>query len=389
MSHVFSASRSLYALAAVVVSAVLAGGVGAGLSFLIEALNAVGELELVARLAVAALLGAACGTGWWWLRRGGPVTSVNAALSQERRLPFLRTVADALLQVVCVGAGASLGREQAPRQVASSIADFFAARIDPQMRARIVAGAAGAGLAAVYNVPLAGAIYAIEILPIKRDKTFYAVALAMSTIATLVARTVTGSQAFYTLPAMRLSFAQLAWLVPLLLLVVAVGVAFRRILLRRFHLPANTLPVAIAVVVAASAAMDHLLPGISGNGQRVLDDLWSAPAGWQALLAILVAKAAFTWFAIAAGAAGGILTPSLALGGLAGGLLSLGSGALGVETSFPAAVLLGAIGVLTITQRAPFFAIAFGLELTHAPWELYPPAIALGFAAFYATKRRR
>src|SRR6185503_15632381 len=79
--------------------------------------------------------GALAGVGWWLHRRrlarsnGGRSVSVTHALAEPvPALPLLDTSIDAVLQLVAVGVGASLGREGAPRQVGAALAGGIAAR---------------------------------------------------------------------------------------------------------------------------------------------------------------------------------------------------------------------------------------------------------------------
>jgi CIC family chloride channel protein len=95
-----------------------------------------------------------------------------------------------VIQVTSVGLGASIGKEVAPRELSamagSKLVGWF--RIDARWSMILVASAAGAGLAAVYNVPLAGALFAIEILLARFSAGAAVVALSISAIATVVAR---------------------------------------------------------------------------------------------------------------------------------------------------------------------------------------------------------
>ena len=91
-----------------------------------------------------------------WLRRS----------PTHRPIPRLSMSIDAGLQVLLVGTGASLGREGAPRQLAAALGDFGTIRLALTARDReiLLSCAAGAGLGAVYSVPLGGALFAAQIL---------------------------------------------------------------------------------------------------------------------------------------------------------------------------------------------------------------------------------
>ncbi len=111
--------------------------------------------------------GALAGLGWWILRRRTEVPALEPTITEQDRIPRLTWSIDALLQVLLVGSGASLGREGAPRQFAAALSDFatgWLKRISPRDREILLACAAGAGLGAVYAVPLAGALFAIRLI---------------------------------------------------------------------------------------------------------------------------------------------------------------------------------------------------------------------------------
>lgn len=120
------------------------------------------------RVLALATAGVIVGSGWWLQRRlsRDTVSVTHALTASTPRLPLLSTASDAALQIIAVGAGASLGREGAPRQLGAALATAVAARLGlPQQQQRILlAAGAGAGLAAVYNVPLGGAAFTLEVL---------------------------------------------------------------------------------------------------------------------------------------------------------------------------------------------------------------------------------
>ncbi len=101
---------------------------------------------------------------WWAIRRWGPHPPNPEQAAAGVSMSPGWTVAEALIEVANVGAGASIGRESAPREVGAMAADRISAwtRLHPDERSVLIACAAGAGLAATYNVPVAGAIFGIE-----------------------------------------------------------------------------------------------------------------------------------------------------------------------------------------------------------------------------------
>src|SRR5713101_872613 len=103
--------------------------------------------------------GAVAGIGWWLLYRfGTPLVSIRQAVRKGGRMPFGATLTHAILQIVTVGLGSPLGREVAPRELGAALATKLSARanLTPECTRIMIACGAGAGLAAVCNVPLGG-----------------------------------------------------------------------------------------------------------------------------------------------------------------------------------------------------------------------------------------
>ena len=113
-----------------------------------------------------------------------------------------RPRAHALLQIITVALGSPLGREVAPREIGAMFAGSFAAKggLGPADAKIMVACGAGAGLAAVYNVPLGGARFTLEALLCTFAPAAVISAIATSGIATLVAWGGLGNLPQYTIP---------------------------------------------------------------------------------------------------------------------------------------------------------------------------------------------
>jgi len=119
------------------------------------------------RVSLMGVGGFLVGLGWWALRRYRDTTTVTDALGADfPRMPVPTALADSALQILAVAFGASLGREGAPRQLGAATGAWLAERggLSAAQQRTILACGAGAGLAAVYNVPLGGAVFTLEIL---------------------------------------------------------------------------------------------------------------------------------------------------------------------------------------------------------------------------------
>ena len=152
-------------------------------------------LDAAARTAVwkhiVILLGAGLltGAGQLLLVRLSAANSIDITAAiwfHAGRLPTLRTLGSAVLSILIVGMGASLGREGAPKQAGAVIANVLSdrVRLSDEQRRLLVACGAGAGMAAAYGVPLGGALFALEVLRGELALRFVLPALLTSLIAT-------------------------------------------------------------------------------------------------------------------------------------------------------------------------------------------------------------
>ncbi|MBT1170970.1 chloride channel protein [Bifidobacterium sp. SO4] len=161
------------------------------------------------RRAISVTIGLSIAGVIWYLLRAKTtkVPSVKKAVGGAR-MPIWQTVLHVVLQIFIVGTGASIGREVAPRELGAMLAQRFCDlfHIDGEHgidRRMVVAVAAGAGLGGVYNAPLAGMFFAVEILLTDVTLEKVAFGLGMSSVAAFTAALVKGHHTFYDITAMQ------------------------------------------------------------------------------------------------------------------------------------------------------------------------------------------
>ncbi|UXA16848.1 chloride channel protein [Mycobacterium sp. SMC-4] len=374
---------------AIVVIGLLAGAAGAATTLLLHAVEHLTyrydfgtlltgvEGSSPIRRALGPMVGAAlAGCGWWLLRRRHEVPALSAVITEPGPAPRRVLSIDAGLQVLLVGSGASLGREGAPRQLAAVWADIGTARLSltPRDREILLACAAGAGLAAVYSVPLGGAVFAARILLGTWHPRAVGTALITSSLAVTVAAPVTHLQHPLVWPDDRLSplFAVLA--LALAPLAAAVGLAFDRLTTAARPAVAIHTPLMIPAIAGAgllTGVCSIWLPELPGNGRSILQVSMASGMTLTAAAAILILKPLLSALFLRAGAVGGLLTPALATGAAAGTVAALALNQwAGTNLDIPAVSLTCAAGVLAVTQRSPLFAALFVWELAWPPWWL-------------------
>jgi H+/Cl- antiporter ClcA len=317
--------------------------------------------------------GALAALGWWLLRRRTRVPALTDAINAPGPMQRLALTIDAGLQVLLVGSGASLGREGAPRQFAAAMGDLGTSRLAlTAADRRILLGcAAGAGLAAVYSVPMGGALFAIQIVLRSWSLRTVGTALITSSIAVAVAAPVTRLEVPLHWPDPDLSYLLTGFAILLAPLALAVGRGFNRLMdSARAHRVGDSwlLIPAIASAGLLIGVLSHWWPELPGNGKSVLtvsvaDGLTLASAG-----VILLLKPLLTALFLRTGAVGGMLTPALATGAAMGSMVAMAVNTwTPLTVNVPAVSLACAAGVLAITQGAPAWAALFVWELAHPP----------------------
>ena len=399
MPGVRTLTRPRFLLAAAL-AGVAAGLIGIAMALLLEVFESlfygVAHGALLERLAGAppwrralapATGGLVAGGMWWWLRATGGVADVETAVADHSgraatRMGLARPFLDAVTQVLTVGSGNSVGREGAPRLAAGAVAAGLAARlgIGRPESAILIASAAGAGLAAMYNAPLGGAAYAVELVMVAGMRRHGAlVAVPVCVIATLVSWLHSHGRPTFEVASQGPSSGTVLGLVLLVPVAAALGVGARQLwswMLARRVRATRWLPAAIGAAGLVTGLVSLLVPAVVGNGRDAMEaalgtrvpeaSSGAAGAALVMLLGIVVLKPTLTGLTLGAGATGGRLAPSLAVGSSAGAALAIALQANGVEVSISVLAMAGAGAVLATTQKAPIFGIVFTWELARA-----------------------
>ena len=353
---------------------------------LLEAVSAASPARRVLNLVLGGILGAA---SWFFLfRRSRAITSVSAAVGGTP-MPPLRATWHALTQVLIVGLGASVGREVAPREMAAAFSAAAADRLGltPEDRRIIVACGAGAGLAAVYSIPISGAIYTLEILLVSRSRRAVAAAFCTSAIAVLISTGFTRPTPFYSVPTLTPSLSLTVFAALVGPLLGAAGWAFKQAVARvgaarpRDWRLLASLPTASFVVGVIAVWVPSVLGNGQASAQTQFDAVWATGAGLGIAALVLAAKTVTTFLTIRAGGWGGVLTPAVALGAGIGAVIGLPWAAAWPGSQVAAFAFIGAAAFLGASMNAPFTGLILVIEFTaQGPTILVPATLAVGGA---------
>ena len=324
---------------------------------------------------------------WYFLQKGSKIYSIKAQMKDETsryKLHFLRQLFHSIWQIIAVGGGAPIGKEAAPREIGTLFAGPIGkiCSLSKKDQIFLLACGAGAGLAAVYQVPLTSVFFVFETLGIALSiKRFVLIGLT-TYVSTYIAGLVISDHALYQIPAITWSLKEIC-IIPLLLLFLtplawlfgrlSKAASSKRIKDKRIFL---ILPSAFLFLIGLASYFPHLL----GNGRMMAQEVLNGSNGKTVLL-LFILKALVVLIILWAGAYGGTLTPSFALGMAGAGLLSM---IIGLDSQ-PTVLLLGSVCFLSVTLRAPISAtglvIGFtGLGIDSLSYLLVTAVLAYEFA---------
>ena len=358
-------------------------------SDLLQQFQEAGGLRRFLVLCVTGILAA----GFWYiLQRRYKILSIRRQIDLvgDRDPASLAHLLHAAMQVAIVGAGASVGKEGAPREVGALLAGRLGKVLSLTIKERkvLIACGAGAGLAAVYQVPFASSLFVFETLGLAYHWKNVLLVLSCTYLATWVAQPIVGHGAIYHMSLVHWSASSFLHAVLVALLVTPLALAFRFLdkqasrKRRKDWTILWTLPLAFMVL----AGIVTFYPIFMGNGQVLAQALLSSrPIPY--LLLTLVVKGLLVYLLLRNGTYGGTLTPSFTLGIGAGYLVTLIFEAVGIHLDPALGMLLGATVFLGTTLQAPLTAIALSLGFTGQSWTLILP-LALAAGVSYVIQNR-
>ena len=303
-------------------------------------------------------------------------------------------VAKTIASAICIGSGGSAGREgpivQIGSAIGSSIGQVFHMSGD---RVKVLVGCgAAAGISAVFNAPIAGVIFSLEIiLGDFTIKTFSPVIIS-SVVASVVTRSFMGDHPAFEVPSYSLVSA---WEIPLYTLMgIALGgcgVRFTRTLswfedvFDKLKIADWTKP-AVGGLLLGGIAIFY--PQVLADGYETIGLTLHGDLGVSLLLILIFLKLLATSLTLGSGNSGGIFAPSLFMGAVAGGAFGFGVNHIfpNVTASLGAYALVGMAGMVAAATHAPMTALLIIFEMTSDYRIILPLMVTVVFSALVAGK---
>ncbi|HTV12723.1 MAG TPA: chloride channel protein [Acidimicrobiales bacterium] len=346
-----------------------------------DAVKRVSDTRRLGTLLVAGLAG---GVAWYFLRRvtAGERSDVDDAIwTGDAKLSFRRCFGTSVISELVIGMGASIGREQAPKLMGAAsgsvVADWL--KLTKGQRRLLVACGAGSGLGAVYNVPLGGALFTVEVLLGASVLPVVLPAIVCSFTATLAAWVYLPSHATYLdVPSYALTSALMVWACLAGPVVGLFAVGYIRLIGWVSYTRATRWRAVPAMIFAFGALglIGFAYPQLFGNGKDMAHDVFLSQGGVWLLLALAMLKPLVTAGCLKSGAAGGVFTPTLSTGAVLGGFLGLVWSQLWPGSPAGAYAMVGAAAMIGAAMQAPLSGVVLVLELTQTGFQLLVPMIA-------------
>lgn len=361
--------------------------------------NVVGEIPgLLLVMTVGGLIVGYIVDYWAKEAKGHGVPEVMEAIAIKggrirARVAALKVLASA----VTIGTGGSAGREGPIVQVGSALGSTLAQMLhfsNERMRTLVACGSA-AGIAATFNAPIAGAIFALEVVLGSFTVRYFGAVVISSVSASVVSRAFLSDKPAFAVPAYPLNhLGELPIYVLLGVLSALVAVAFIRLLYRLeglfddWEMPQSVksglgMGIAALVALALPAHNQVLGPGLHLIGEAIAEN-FNLSMGLMG--ALLILKLLTTSFTLGSGNSGGVFAPSLFMGAVLGGAVGSVAHSIwpNVAANPGAYAIVGMAAVFAGAARAPITAILIVFEMSNDYQLILPLMLATVLATFLA-----
>ncbi|HLF89043.1 MAG TPA: chloride channel protein [Anaerolineales bacterium] len=354
-------------------------------------------LGLLLFMAVAGLIVGYMVDRWAKEAKGHGVPEVMEAIALRggRIRPIVAAI-KILASSLTIGAGGSAGREGPIVQVGSALGSTLGQVLhfsNERVRTLVACGAA-AGIAATFNAPIAGSIFALEVILGRFTVRYFGTVVISSVVASVIGRIFLGDKPAFTVPAYQLNHLGELLLYTLLgILAAIVAVAFIRLLYRMegffddWKISAS-LKAALGLLLTGLFALilpgrEVLGPGLDFIGEAIADD-FTRPLGFLAVL--LVLKLIVTCFTLGSGNSGGVFAPTLFMGAVLGGIVgTIAHNLWPTLVVHPGAyAIVGMAAVFAGAARGPITAVLIVFEMSNDYRLILPLMLATVISTFLA-----
>ncbi len=325
---------------------------------------------------------------------GVPEVMQALALNGGRIRPVV-VVAKALGSAVTIGVGGSAGREGPIVQIGAALGSVIgqALKVSTERLKILVAAGAASGIAATFNAPIAGVLFALEVILGEFEMGNFGIVVIAAVTASIVSHTYLGSAPAFHVPAYGLNApVEIVFYAGLGLLSALLALLFIKMLYGLEDLFDNWKKapewVKPAIGMLLTAGVGVFFPQVLGPGLHFIGEVIAAnvPLAVGTLLLLALLKLVATSFTLGAGNSGGVFAPALFSGAALGGALGLVLQSLlpGLSINPGAYALVGMAATFAGAARAPMTAILIVFEMSNDYRLILPLMFATVISTFIA-----
>ena len=322
-------------------------------------------------------------------RRTGVVHVMERLSRHQGHLPMKNALVQFFGGAIALASGLSGGREGPAIHLGAASSSLLGQALQlPNNSVRmLVACGTAAAIAGSFNTPMAGVIFAMEVVMMEYTITSFIPVILSAVTATVISRYVFGDAVSFAVPNLEMSsLMDLPYVIFAGLTIGALAAGF--IVAVRFFSKLDHWPFWLRAVVAGTITAGAALatPAVMGVGYDTVNQALAGQLVWSALLIILAAKAIASAACVGMGMPVGVIGPTLVIGAACGGALGYAGSVLSPETASSQGfyVMLGMTAMMAATLQAPLAALMTVLELTANPNIILPAMLIIVVATMTA-----
>ncbi len=302
--------------------------------------------------------------------------------NHQGHLPTANWIAQFWLAIVAIVSGQCVGREGPAVHLGAGTSSRIGRwlRLPNNSMQTLIACGVAAAISASFDTPLAGVIFAMEVIVMEYSIVGFVPVILASVIGAAICKGLLGDTIVFDAGSTEMtSLSELPFVVVLGLILALLAGSYIRLHVLTMRL--QRIPVFLRVMAAGAftAAVAAFVPEIMGLGYDTIAKAISGEIVISAFIIIALSKWLVTPVVVALGIPGGLIGPSLVIGACSGAAV----GAL-VQAWFPSLdvhpslyVLLGMTGMMAAVINAPLAALVAVLELSHNPGVIFPAMLMI------------
>jgi CIC family chloride channel protein len=300
----------------------------------------------------------------------GVVHVLERLANYQGHMPVKNFIVQFIGAALSIISGHSVGREGPGIHLGAASSSLIAQGLQlPNNTVRVLVGCgAAASIAAAFNTPIAGVIFAMEVILMEYTIAGFTPIILATVSATVLTRFIFGDEPAFTVPALQLaSFVELPLLLVMGIVIGAISAAFIGLMnITTLYTQSWSIILRLSLAGIFTGLCALLVPQIMGIGYDTVNAAMLGQLGLGVLALIVLFKLVATTIGLGLGLPGGLIGPTMVIGAAAGGVLGLFADTLfssGVASpGFYAMIGLGAM--MGATLQAPLAALMAMLELT-------------------------